>query len=202
MGMEPVTALVQLRNPHIRKRCPTQPGTKTPEEHTDITANLARVMTTLTRVRQRSQPIQPVRGTVPANLPTSPTTRLRFRPLHVQRLAPNSTIPRPRPAPTQERTTRLERRRIQRKLPTRPPIVQQDATRPRLHYHHSGREYATTWRRNCPSFGVTMATLRSLDRRCSPPTRGPCHARRDRDRSSTTETRTHQGARHKYPGTA
>src|SRR5205823_13118941 len=75
MSVQPVSALVPFGNPEIRERfaeIPAQPL----EEDPQMRPKRGRVMQTLTRIRQRAEPVQPVRCAVPADLASRPSRRL------------------------------------------------------------------------------------------------------------------------------
>ena len=101
-----------LRRPRIGQR-PTQLAPQPAEEPADIRSQRERVMAASSRVRQRDEAVQQVRGAVPPQLPTRPPTRLRGRASRIRR--PTHRL---NPTRRSETTATLGRIRIK---PERPP---------------------------------------------------------------------------------
>jgi hypothetical protein len=113
VDVKPVPARMPLRHPQIRQSRRPDPVAQAAEERPDVGAKLRRLVTTLTRIGQRPEPIQPIRRSVTADLRLRPTPRLRRRPLRIR--PPTRRLDAPRndkAAPT------LARLRVERERPT------------------------------------------------------------------------------------
>ena len=91
MQVKSVAGLVPLGNPYIRQRRPAKALPQATEEHAHVGPCLARIVTPDTGIRQRPQPVQPIRRAVPPQPGPGPPSRFLGRSGRISSRTPAAT---------------------------------------------------------------------------------------------------------------